>query len=63
MLKEVELEQSYEELLVLRKIAMRKVEKERSLAEVRGRGRAGQRAGKAVAGQKHNIFFGSRVSW
>ena len=34
MQKEVERVQSYEELLVLRKIAMKKVEKERNLAEV-----------------------------
>ena len=46
MLKEVEREQSYEELLVLRKISMRKVEKERSLAEVR---EAGKGAGLEMA--------------
>ena len=34
MLKEIEREQSYEELKVLRKVVMRRIKMERSLAEV-----------------------------
>lgn len=36
MLKEIEMEQSYEELLVLRKNVMKRIKKERTLAEVIG---------------------------